>query len=542
MIGQRLDKWVIDKQIGHGGMGRVFLAHEELSGQQAAVKVLVAELAQEPGFLQRFEREVEVLGRLNHPNIVHFYESGSQDGMFFYAMEYVNGDNLEQILEDRGRLPWQEVLDIALQICPALKHAHDHGVIHRDLKPPNLMRTAGGMIKLTDFGIAKIFAGRQLTSTGGVVGTMEYLSPEQAAGKQATKRSDLYSLGIVLYTFLCGKPPFEGQTPAEVLHKHLYARFDRPKQIVPDLPHELDDIICQLLEKDPARRPADALVLHRQFDSVWRKLERKRHLTEQISSTSRTVADNQEAVSEIDNPGPATLMSQMMREELQRQNQAGTLARWLNRPWVLVPLLLVCAGLLAWQFYPRSTLSADELFARGSELMKSQDPSDWDKAMTEYLDPLDRAYPDHPSRQKVEEFRRQLHDRGALRRALAGVKGEGGMSEAQRFYQRGIRLCQAGEIDAARRTWQSVIHSFQGVESEARWVKQCQEAVEELQARTPQRSSDSLQAALQRARALRDKGQRKEAEEIWQGLEDLYRGDETFADKLKEVQADRAKR
>src|SRR5205814_186190 len=123
------------------------------------------------------------------------------------------------------RVPWSEVLDAALQICPALKHAHDHGVIHRDLKPPNLLRTSTGIIKLTDFGIAKVFAGRQLTNTGGVVGTAEYLSPEQATGKQASKRSDLYSLGAVMYALLVGKTPFTGATTAELLHKHIYARF-----------------------------------------------------------------------------------------------------------------------------------------------------------------------------------------------------------------------------------------------------------------------------------------------------------------------------
>src|SRR5262245_52467063 len=188
MIGSRLGKWVLDKEIGRGGMGRVYLAHEDPGERLAAIKILSAELAQEPGFLQRFEREIEILNRLNHPNIVKFFESGAENGQFYYAMEYVDGQSFEEILRAKGKVPWKEVLDAALQICPALKHAHDHGVTHRDIKPPNLLRTEAGVVKLTDFGIAKIFAGRQLTTTGGVVGTAEYLSPEQAAGKPATKR------------------------------------------------------------------------------------------------------------------------------------------------------------------------------------------------------------------------------------------------------------------------------------------------------------------------------------------------------------------
>src|SRR5713101_9278088 len=130
MIGSKLGKWIIDKELGRGGMGRVYLAHEESGGQLAAVKLLAAELAQESGFLQRFQREIEVLGQLSHPNIVRFYESGSQDGRYFFAMEYVEGESFEQILHRQDRVPWQEVLDAAVQICAALKHAHDRGIIH----------------------------------------------------------------------------------------------------------------------------------------------------------------------------------------------------------------------------------------------------------------------------------------------------------------------------------------------------------------------------------------------------------------------------
>src|SRR5271167_1084308 len=130
---------------------------------------------------------------------------------------------------------------MALQVCPALKHVHDHGVIHRDLKPANILRTAAGVVKLTDFGIAKVFAQGHLTSTGGVVGTAEYLSPEQAAGKPVSKRSDLYSLGAVLYTLLTGRPPFKGESFVDLLHKHRYAQFDPPGTVIPELPREIDE-------------------------------------------------------------------------------------------------------------------------------------------------------------------------------------------------------------------------------------------------------------------------------------------------------------
>ena len=208
MIGENLGKWRIFKELGRGGMGRVYLAQEEATGRQAALKVLAPELAQDVGFLQRFQREIETLSQLTHPNIVRFYESGFENGHYFYAMEYVDGQSLDEGLLAQKRMPWRDVLDIALQLCPALRHVHDHGVIHRDLKPSNIIRTAAGHVKLMDFGIAKIFAGSHLTATGGVVGTAEYISPEQASGKPVTKRSDLYSFGVVLYTLLVGRPPF----------------------------------------------------------------------------------------------------------------------------------------------------------------------------------------------------------------------------------------------------------------------------------------------------------------------------------------------
>ncbi len=543
MIGARLGKWIIDKELGRGGMGAVYLAHEEATGRPAAAKILAPELAQESGFLQRFQREIDVLAQLHHPNIVAFYDSGMDAGLYYYAMEFVAGDSYEHLLNERGRLPWQEVLDAALQICPALKHAHDRGIVHRDIKPPNLLKTAAGVVKLTDFGIAKVFASQQLTRTGGLVGTAEYLSPEQAAGKQASKRSDLYSLGVVLYTLLTGRPPFEGRTTADILHKHLYAQFDRPNKVVPELPYEIDEVVCQLLEKDPARRPADGLILHRQLDSIRRKLERKAQLTVVGSPEERTMADNQPAESPTDSPGPATLMSRLMRGELDRQNQGGTFRQWINRPWVLAPLFLICVGLLVFSFWfrPKSSLSQEDLFVQGSQLMQSQEPADWDRAWNDYLEPLNRNYPDHPYQLEVEGYRHQIEDYATLRRALNGVKGRGPISEAQRFYRKGVRYCLEGDADAARQVWQNLVDAFGGLESEEKhWVFMAQIGLAGLESKAParKREEQSIARALERA----SKVDEAEAEKIRHGLEDLYR-DDPSADKVrKRVQEARDKK
>src|SRR4029077_18243124 len=246
MIGEHLGKWIIERELGRGGMGSVYLGRDETSGQLAALKVLTPELSQEAGFLERFRREIVAVSALDHPNIVKFFEAGESERRHYYAMEYVQGEDFEVILTRFGRLAWKEVLDIALQISPALKHAHDRGIIHRDLKPHTLMRSDSGQVKLTDFGIAKVFATRQLTRAGGIVGTADYLSPDQALGKPATKRSDLYSLGVVLYRMLTGWVPFQGNSTAELLHKHVYARFDRPGKRVTEIPAEFDELVCKL--------------------------------------------------------------------------------------------------------------------------------------------------------------------------------------------------------------------------------------------------------------------------------------------------------
>src|SRR5262249_5572400 len=155
--------------------------------------------------------------------------SGSDQGRYFYAMEYVPGQDYEQLLKEQGRLPYTEVLDMALQVCPALKHAHDRGIVHRDINPQNLLGSTDGVVKLADFGVDKVFAGQHLTATGGLVGTAEFVSPEQASGKPVTPRSDLYSFGILLYTLITGRVPFEGETVLDLMHKHRYAQCDRPQ-------------------------------------------------------------------------------------------------------------------------------------------------------------------------------------------------------------------------------------------------------------------------------------------------------------------------
>jgi len=545
MIGTRLGSWIIDKELGRGGMGRVYLAHraeDSADGpDQSALKVLAPELAVESGFLARFQREIDILRQLDHPNIVRFRESGQQDGHYYFVMEYVPGSSFETLLNQERRLLWPEVLDLAWQIAPALKHAHDRGIIHRDLKPSNLLRAGGigtpnsddapGLVKLTDFGIASLFASPHLTVTGGVVGTAEYLSPEQAAGKPVTRRSDLYSLGVVLYTLLTGRTPFVGE-PLDLLHKHRFAQFDPPARLVPEIPHELDAIVCQLLEKDPANRPGDAMVLFRRLDSLKRKLN---YLATQTGANEAKTAEynvNQSATREGDNTeGPATLMSRLMRHELEREKAGGPVRQFLNRPWVLVVLLTLTVGLIAWAFWP---LSAETMYQRGAILMKSNDPDDWETAWDRYLGPLLAKHPDTPYRAEVEQLRHRYESVKATRQASRTARLAGPMSEAQWFYQEGLRLRQQGDEAGAQRLWRALVQAFQDVPSEGPWV---QLAGKELGQGSEKAATDRqwgpVREAVRRAHELREQGKGREANAIRNALKELYRGDKQAEKILK---------
>jgi eukaryotic-like serine/threonine-protein kinase len=265
---EQLGPYRILRLLGRGGMGAVYEGVHTETGASTAIKILSMALADDEAFRGRFVSEIEALKQLQHPNIVRLIGYGEQDGLLFFSMELVEGENLHDVLSRGERLPWQDVADIAIQICAALKHAHDHGVIHRDLKPANLLRTTDGTVKLTDFGIAKFFGASNLTSAGGVIGTADYMSPEQAEGTGVTYRSDLYSLGGVLYALLSGKPPFTGKSVTQVLQK--MQQFDPVPlcQIVPSLPVEFEEIVLQLLRRDPAERIATPLVLSKRLRSM----------------------------------------------------------------------------------------------------------------------------------------------------------------------------------------------------------------------------------------------------------------------------------
>lgn len=264
----QLGPYIIGRKLGAGGMGDVFASIHKDTKAPAAIKVLPSHLGQQLGFRARFEVEVETLRRLDHPNIVSILGFGEQEGTLFYAMELVEGKSLDDAAQQGKRLPWRQVVEIALQLCKALKHAHDRGIIHRDIKPANIMLLADGQVKLADFGIAQLYGVTGLTIDGGVVGTASYLSPEQADGQKTSPRSDLYSLGATLYALLTGRPPFVGKTLPELLRLQRTATPSPPSLLAPDIPCELDAVILGLLAKAPSERIGAPMMLAKSLTAV----------------------------------------------------------------------------------------------------------------------------------------------------------------------------------------------------------------------------------------------------------------------------------
>jgi hypothetical protein len=256
------------KLIGRGGMGSVYEAVDPGSGQEVALKTLASHLADDAGLRRRFFAEIETLKGLVNPGIVRLLAFGEQEGMPYFAMELVRGKSVEDVLRREGPLDWRRALRIATSISRSLKVAHDHGVVHRDLKPANILLGDDGLTKLADFGIAKLFGNSSLTAHGSVVGTAQYMAPEQAAGRPTDHRVDFYALGASMFAMLAGHPPFRGSSMIEVIEQHQTAPAPRVATVAKDVPPALDELIDRLLAKDPAGRPATALVLTRLLEAI----------------------------------------------------------------------------------------------------------------------------------------------------------------------------------------------------------------------------------------------------------------------------------
>jgi eukaryotic-like serine/threonine-protein kinase len=249
------DRYRLEASIGSGGMAQVFRGQDTTLDRQVAIKILAPQFARDPSFVERFRREAQAAARLNHPNIVNVYDTGVDGDTNYIVMEYVEGRTLAEYLARGGTLASRKAAEIAEKVAEALAAAHAQGVIHRDIKPANIMVTRDGRVKVMDFGIARLVAGPDtVEQTAAVLGTAAYLSPEQAQGQTVDARSDLYSLGIVLYEMVTGKPPFTGDSAMAVAYKHVQETPLPPSSLNADVPPRLDAVVMRALAKNPANR------------------------------------------------------------------------------------------------------------------------------------------------------------------------------------------------------------------------------------------------------------------------------------------------
>lgn len=351
MIGHELGgRYQIIERIGGGGMALVYKAQDILLNRNVAIKVLRQQFVNDEEFIRRFRREAQSAASLSHPNIVSVYDVGQEDEVHYIVMEYVEGQNLNEIIKERAPLQVDEAVRIASQIADALDHAHHNQIIHRDIKPHNILIGRNGRVKVTDFGIARAVTSATITQTGSVVGSVHYFSPEHAKGVATGEKSDLYSLGIVLYQMLTGRLPFFGESPISVALKHLQEHFDEPRMVNPMIPQSVENIILKSMRKNPAERYQSAKEMLRDLETCLlpeRQTEPKLNFIDDIDEDSTRIVPAIKPQSSAQGGSKLTRDSQASEE----RGVGSKRKKGWNRPafWVslTVILLLAMAG-VAW--------------------------------------------------------------------------------------------------------------------------------------------------------------------------------------------------
>jgi serine/threonine-protein kinase len=345
LIGQLFDnRYRIERRIGTGGMADVFLARDETLGRRVAIKILAERYAQDDAFLERFRREATAAAGLSHPNIVSVYDRGQAAGTSYIAMEYLNGPTLKDEITSRAPLPEAEVVNWATQALDALEFAHRQGVVHRDIKPHNMILTDEGRLKVTDFGIARAANAQQMTEVGSIVGTAQYLSPEQARGLDVGPQSDLYSMGIVLYEMLTGELPFNGDSAVEIAMKQVSdppPSIRRKNRLVSE---GLEQVVMRALSKDPALRHRSA----RQMADELRRVSRGGAVSSDTQMATRVLTGGAAAVEAY--TGAQTSVLQPAGAGTLPPDQA-TGPRRSALPWVLVFILLLVSAAVGYVVY-----------------------------------------------------------------------------------------------------------------------------------------------------------------------------------------------
>ena len=338
-------RYLIIRKLGSGGMANVYLASDQELGRRVAIKILDDRHARDEQFVERFRREAQNAAGLSHPSIVSIYDRGEAEGTYYIAMEYVEGRTLKELLVARGPSPLGIAIDYTRQILSALRFAHRNGIVHRDIKPHNVIVDGEGRVKVMDFGIARAGAASQMTEAGSIIGTAQYLSPEQARGAPVDQTSDLYSTGIVLYELLTGGVPFNGETPVEIAMKHLSQVPAPPSSHRPEIPRDLDYVALRALAKDPADRYHSA----EEMDSDLERIARGIGVSAETAEAATTVLARTDEAATTIRPAAAAATTYTPGRYYEYDEPPRRRAIW---PWLLGALIVALAlvgGWFAWQ-------------------------------------------------------------------------------------------------------------------------------------------------------------------------------------------------
>lgn len=456
-LGKPYGPFVLEKEIGAGAMGTVYKALYTKTKQTIAIKIISVGLDSNPKAVARFEREMAILKKLNHPGIVKLFASGHKGGKPFYAMEYIEGESLEKVLERRGRMDWEAVVAIGQQICDALQHAHMQGIVHRDLKPANIMMTPEGDAKLTDFGIAKGVDVEQLTGTNAAVGTAAYMSPEQCKGQRdLTGKSDLYSLGVMFYEMLTGRRPFLADNTLDMFLAHVEGKFERPSRFVLDIPIWLDTLICQMLEKDPDKRPMDAAMVGQSLGRVLEKVQAQRSAG--VDVVSRGVMDRPKTDNkrdDTDKEAARTLRAAVEKRKIKKK----TKPLYATVLFQIISISALCAAVGGIVYIATRPPAPEELFARAQKLMAKSDFDDRLKAREGPIKDYFHHYPNRNDMQATQmqewadDVDRVWRERSLLKRMKMQMTAE---NDAEAKAHAAVRFEEAGDLTSARKDWQEL--------------------------------------------------------------------------------------
>ena len=464
LAGQEFGPFLIEKELGSGAMGAVYLARYIKNNHRVAIKIMSSSINSNASssLVARFEREAEILKHLNNPNIVRLFGIGKFKGMRYYAMEVIDGETLEAILLRKGSFSWDETIELGKQICNALQHAHDNGVVHRDIKLSNLMVTKQGVLKLTDFGIAKDLDGTLLTGANCAIGTAAYMSPEQCRGESTiTGKSDLYSLGVVLFELLTGKRPFRGNNAVELFLHHVQTKPERPSRINLEIPKFLDTLILHLLEKDPDDRPPSASVVAKILEEIRVKILTQTSVGEDLA---KSYADGTGLTKTSERKKARKLLARIGKKD------EGT--PWFKSCLFVSIMMLAVIFAFSWTMYEIfiRTPSAKSLIASAEKLIKTNSRDEAREGpIADYL----KYYPDlnDEGAKKIKSLADEIdvEQCEALLRQYLKITAKnfkfGVQEEVEGKAFEAISLETEGKFDEADKAWAAIAENYKG-----RWV------------------------------------------------------------------------